>query len=139
MSRYSLTAKVWAVAAACAFCSSSESDGPCSVLCALPLAFTVTVTSSATGASVPGSYVSGDPYGSGNGDRCNQALASTCCDQAPGSTCYLDGFAGTYTIQVGAPGFQTQQRSLTVATGKGSHCCPGTSPGHLDVALVAVP
>ena len=127
MTRFSSILRCWTVCLLCAFCASS--DGPCTVLCALPQAFTVTVTSSVSGGPIPGAYVTGDPYGAGDGSLCNQA---------PGSTCYLPGFAGRYTVQVGAPGFQSVERSITVAEGSGDRCCPGTTPGHLDVALVPI-
>src|SRR5207302_3295023 len=81
MTRFSSILRCWTVCLLCAFCASS--DGPCTVLCALPQAFTVTVTSSVSGGPVPGAYVTGDPYGAGDGCLCNQA---------PGSTCYLPGF-----------------------------------------------
>jgi hypothetical protein len=129
MTRFSSIVRLWTLCLLCAFCASSDApDGPCTVMCALPQAFSVTVTSSVSGAPVPGAYVTGDPYGAGGG----------LCNQAPGSTCYLPGFAGTYRVQIGAPGFQSVQRSITVAEGSGSRCCPGTVPGHLDVALVPI-
>ena len=138
MARVSVIAKAWILCLVCAFCASS--DAPCTVLCAIGgTAFSVTVTSGVSGGPVAGAYVTGDPYGVGDGTLCNQSLESTCSDQAPGSTCYLEGSAGKYTVQIGAPGFQTVQRSITVAQGGGSRCCPGTIPGHLDVALVPAP
>ena len=138
MIRLSRILASWTICLSCTFCESS-SESVCTVLCALPQAFTVTVTSSVSGAPVAGAYVSRDSYGPGDGNRCNQALQSTCCDQAPGSTCYLRGFAGQYSLVIGAPGFQSVQRSITVAPGSGGRCCPGTIPGHLDVALVPAP
>jgi hypothetical protein len=135
MTRFSPILGSWTVCLLGAFCASSESAGPCTVACGLPLAFSVTVTSAVSAGPVAGAYVSGDPYGTGDGNRCNQALDSTCCDQAPASTCYLRGFDGQYSLQIGAPGFQSVQRSITIAPGSGGRCCPGTIPGHFDVAL----
>lgn len=126
MTRFSRIVVSWTSCLLCAFCASS--DAPCTALCVLNLAFSVTVTSSVSGGPVAGAYVTGDPYGLGDEN----------CNQAPGSTCYLRGFAGNYAVQIGAPGFQAVQRSITVAKGSG-RCCPGTIPGHLDVALVPAP
>lgn len=107
----------------CIICACSSSDAPCTALCALGSAFTVTVTSSATGAPVDGATVAGDPYDLQNGSCVH-------------GQCNSPGFAGTYTVQISAPGFQQVTRTITVAQGTGGHCCPGTTTGHLDVALV---
>ena len=137
MTRSSDLVKCWMVCLVCAFCASSDAPCPNNVLCPIRLAFSVTVTSSVSGGPVADAYVAGDPYGSGNGELCHQALGSTCCNQAPGSTCYLYGFAGQYTLQIGASGFQSVARSITVAEGSQS-CCPSTTPGHLDIALAPI-
>src|SRR4029077_5737445 len=129
MTRCSRIVASWTACLFCAFCASSVSERPCAVACALPLALSVTVTSSTTGGPIAGAYVSGDPYGAGEGN----------CDQAPGSTCYLHGFAGEYTLQIGAPGFHSLERTITVALGTGIRSCPGTIAGHLDVSLDPTP
>src|SRR5207253_9501688 len=102
MTRFSSILRCWTVCLLCAFCASS--DGPCTVLCALPQAFTVTATSSISRAPVPVAYLTGAPQGAGAGSLCNQA---------PGSTCYLPGLASRYTVQVGSPGSQAGERSIT--------------------------
>jgi hypothetical protein len=53
------------------------------------------------------------------------------------STCLVDGGAGTYRLEVGAPGFQTALRTVMVPGNKPSGCDCGTAiVQHLDVALV---
>jgi len=120
------------VCCACAFCSIY--DAPCTAPCSAGLAFTITVTSSSGGTPVPGAYVLGDPIGA-DGTSCNQAPDAKCCDQAGGNTtCNMLGYGGTYTVQIGAPGFQSTQRTITVATGQ-DRCCPGPITAHLYVSL----
>ena|SRR5437899_12947610 len=103
MTRFSSILRCWTVCLLCAFCASS--DGPCTVLCALPQAFTVTVTSSVSGGPIPGAYVTGDPYGAGDGSLCNQA---------PGSTCYCPGSpAGTLCRSVHRDFSQSNGASLS--------------------------
>jgi hypothetical protein len=117
MTKILLSSIIWACA----------SDAPCPpVDCAIGVAFTVTVTSSTSGAPVPGSYVAGNPFG-----------GSPTCNDPPGTTCTEYGSGGKYTIQIGAPGFESVQRTITVSD-DGSRCCALATPGHLDVALVPV-
>ena len=126
MNRLSRIVLSWTSCLLCAFCAS---DGPCTAACALGIAFSATVTSSVSGAPVAGAYITGDSYSVRDSEPCNEA---------PGSTCYMRGLAGNYTVEIGAPGFQSVQRNITVKQGSG-RCCPGTIPGHLDVALVPAP
>lgn len=93
--------------------------------CPIGVAFTVTVTSSTSGAPVLGASATGDPYGDAQ------------CTDAPGSTCTMFGYAGKYTVTVGAPGYQSVQRIVNVED-DGAPCCSLAVPGHLDVALVPV-
>jgi hypothetical protein len=76
---------------------------------------------------VPGSYVTGNP-----------SVGSPTCTDPPGTTCTEYGYGGKYTIQIGAPGFQSVERTINVQD-DGSSCCSLAVPGHLDVALVPTP
>lgn len=93
--------------------------------CALPLAVTVSVTTASTGAPLTGAFVDAPGYAAG-----------VQCNQAPGTTCSIMGEAGTYQLDVGAPGFQTIHRTVVV-TGTSAACgCPSTQTQHIDVALL---
>jgi len=129
MAHFRATARSLALCSLCAFCSSPTTN--CDVACPIPLAFTVAVTSSTSGAPIDSasltlSAVPGDTYDP----------APTACNQLPGNACAILGFAGTYSVQIAAPGYQTALRSITVKEGSSSGCCGSNSPGHLDVALV---
>lgn len=97
--------------------------------CPLPLAITISVTAGAGGGSIGGAFV-----------KVSGAIVSTIpCNAGPGTTCYVPGGAGTYNLEVGAPGFQSAQRTVVVQ-GKNPECgCPIVATEHLDVALVATP
>ncbi len=100
------------------------SDGLACVVppCLAPRAVTIAVTSSATSGPVTGAFV--------------QATGTTSpipCDQ---SSCIVMGGAGTYELDVGAPGFQTVHRSVVV-TERSSNCgCAEIDTQNLVVALV---
>ena len=92
--------------------------------CALPLAVTLPLTSAATGDSVTGATV-----------RVIGPVVGTA--PCPGSTCDVLGPAGTYTLTVEAPGFQTAERTVTVRGAAPSRCgCGSTITERLDLALV---
>lgn len=97
-------------------------DGPCLALpCALPLALTLTVTSAASGAPVTGAAVSvSGPIG-----------ATLPC----AGECFIPGTAGTYVLDVSAPGFVTLHRSIQV-TGTDPKCgCPSADTQHVAITL----
>jgi hypothetical protein len=56
------------------------------------------------------------------------------CSQDPVSTCRIFGGAGTYLVQISAPGYSTTQLNLTV-TGTGSGC---NTCGQVDTRQVSV-
>jgi hypothetical protein len=93
--------------------------------CFLPIALTITVTASTSGAPVNDAFV--------------QATGTTghiLCNQASGNTCYIFGGAGTYELEVGAPGFQSAQRTEVVG-GNNPECgCASVDTKHIDVALL---
>ena len=93
--------------------------------CAPPLAATVTVTSSVSGDSVPGAFV-----------RAPGVSSAIPCTVSPGTTCDIPGGAGTYELDIGAPGFQTVHRTVTVSAARRAQCgCSSPDTQHLDVAL----
>jgi hypothetical protein len=95
--------------------------------CPMPIAITINVAAAATGGPVTGAFVE-DEFGG----IVNTMLCSP--------TCFVPGTAGTYRLKVGAPGFQTEQRTVTVQGAAPSDCDCGTAiTEHLDVALVPIP
>jgi hypothetical protein len=99
-------------------------------LCALFTALTITVTSSTSGASVNGAFVQ---------IQSPQSTTPIPCNQAPGTTCEIRGYAGTYVLEIGAPGFQSVQRTQIVSGNTPDCGCPTVDAKHIDVALVPVP
>ena len=60
------------------------------------------------------------------------------CSDGPTAFCTVPGYAGTYQLDGGAPGFQTVHRTVEV-TGKtdvGCGKCPFVDTQHLDIVLV---
>jgi hypothetical protein len=95
--------------------------------CPQQVTVTITVTSSISGASVPGSFVQNapsDPYP---------------CNRSPGTTCAVYGSPGTYELDIGAPGFQTVHRSVDVPGTTPACGCSTVEAQHLDIALVPTP
>jgi hypothetical protein len=93
--------------------------------CAIPSAILVSVTSSATGAALPGATVTETKPGS----------ATYPCVLAPGATCPVLGSYGTYELDISAPGYQTAHRSVVV-TGSSPPCgCPRVDTQQIAVAL----
>ncbi|MEP6617945.1 MAG: hypothetical protein ABJE47_01470 [bacterium] len=72
--------------------------------CVMSIAVAVTVNSSVTGTPIAGSFV--QPTGGGQ----------LPCTQAAESTCRVPGGGGTYELDIGAPGYQTVHRSVTVSS-----------------------
>jgi hypothetical protein len=103
-------------------------DGPghCLVLpCAMPLAMTVRVTNATTGGPVNGATV--------------QVSGATAATIPCNSLCYVPGIAGTYVLDVGAPGFQSRQVTLAVQ-GTNPECgCPTVVAQVLEIALSPAP
>jgi hypothetical protein len=91
--------------------------------CALPVAVIVTVTDGAGGPAPSGSVV----HVSG------AIVAAFACSSG---MCAVPGTAGTYTLAVGAPGFQSVQRTVTVQ-GTSPECgCPSVETARVAVALI---
>jgi hypothetical protein len=52
----------------------------------------------------------------------------------------VSGYAGTYNLDINAPGFQNAKRTVTVEGSAPAACgCGTTNTVHLDVALVVAP
>ena len=95
--------------------------------CAMPLALIVTVSNAASGGVVPGATFQAQGQMNGSGP----------CNGTP-TTCPIAGNAGTYTVTISAPGFQSATRTVEVTGTEGGQChCDTVNTGHLDVALVA--
>lgn len=93
--------------------------------CPLPLAGILDVTAGATGGPVNGAVV-----------KVSGAVVTT----VPCSlTCYLHGYAGTYTLDVEAPGFQSAHRTITVQGTTPACGCPTTVTEHFKIALASSP
>jgi PEGA domain len=103
-------------------------DGACTVPpCPFPLALDVNVMSSG-GAPVPGLSVTvSGPSG------------SVPCQSTGAAGCEVSGSGGTYHVTVSAPGFQSVQQTVQVAsTGKyGCGTCELTNTQHLSITLAA--
>ena len=102
-------------------------DDPVCVIgpCPQPVAIQITVRASAAETGVAGTFV----RVSGAGDGA--------CGGSAGS-CVVFGYAGTYQLEIGAPGFQTVHRTVEV-TGKsalGCGTCPSVNTQALDIVLV---
>jgi len=125
--RRTLTTVAVLALAACAGTNDVVSSDDCvQPPCALPLAVTVGVTSSVSGAAVANAFVSA-----------TKPFAGTFpCGVGPDGTCPVLGTAGTYELDVGAPGYQTVHRTVTVAGTTPPCGCVQLQTQHLDVALV---
>jgi len=65
------------------------------------------------------------------------AVTTVPCKAGPGTTCQVWGYAGTYDLEIGAPGFLSA-RETRVVHGATPECgCPTVSTERLAVALVA--
>ena len=90
--------------------------------CPLPLALTVTLVSAASGTEVSGAAlaVSGP------------ITTTVPCD----SSCRVWGYAGTYTVTVTAPGYQTAQRTVLVHGSSPAACgCGSVQAEDVNISL----
>src|SRR4051794_38694007 len=94
--------------------------------CPLPLAFEIAVTDSSSPGPLSGVTMALSGAVTGGGP-CNQASS--------GATCFVLGYAGTYEIDVSAPGYRSAHRQVTV-TGTSPACgCASTDPQRLTLTL----
>jgi hypothetical protein len=90
--------------------------------CALPVAIVINVTGATSGASVDGASV----------EISGAATVTVPCQ----GTCRVPGTAGTYNLDVTAPGFAPVRRTLTVH-GTNPPCgCPTVVTENVAIALV---
>jgi hypothetical protein len=62
------------------------------------------------------------------------------CAGGATATCAVPGYPGTYTLDITAPGFRTERRTLTVNGSAPAACnCGVVDTAQLSVALVAAP
>jgi hypothetical protein len=93
--------------------------------CPLPVALILDVRAAADGAPVNGAVV-----------KVSGAVVTT---MACSLTCSLHGYAGTYILDVEAPGFQGAHRTIAVQGTTPACGCPTTATEHLNIALAASP
>jgi hypothetical protein len=90
--------------------------------CPMPIALFITVTDAVTGVAVTGAVVRTSQGGVVHTMPC-------------GFPCYEPGYAGTYVLDVEAPGYQSAHRTVKVE-GTTPECdCPTVVAEHLTVAL----
>ena len=91
--------------------------------CALPIAITITVTSTRAPGPVAGAHVVA------------AARGEFPCDAGSATTCPVFGSGGTYELDISAPGFQSAHRSVVVHEQTRKCGCPTPETEHIDVAL----
>ena len=117
------------LSAALVACGTSENEHCLALPCPLPMAITITVTPGGAVGAVDAAFVKVS----------GAAMSTVSCSAGPVTTCFVPGVAGTYLLEVGAPGFESAQRTAVVQ-GTTPECgCPTVTMEHLDVALVAIP
>jgi hypothetical protein len=90
--------------------------------CPIPVALNVTVTSAAAGVSITNATIS----------VTGAVLTSFPCT---GGVCFVTGYAGTYEVDISAPGYQSVHRQVVVQ-GSNPECgCASTRTQQLAVAL----
>jgi hypothetical protein len=96
--------------------------------CPMPQAIELRVTA-AGGGAVEGVVVKTSDAASGTG---------SCRPEGTATTCRVPGYGGVYELEVSAPGFETQKRSVRV-TGTMPECgCPTTATVDLELALTPI-
>ena len=118
MTRYILALGVAALGVASASCSHECLALPC----ALPIAITISVTAGTSGASLDGVTV----------QVTGAAVTSMPCR----SPCRVPGTAGTYNLDVTAPGFVPVRRAVVVQGTNPSCGCPTVVTESVAIALV---
>ena len=90
--------------------------------CAMPTALMVTVTSAASGAPIANALVAAT----------SPAHVTVPC----GGTCHVPGLGGTYEIEISAPGYRPERRSVQVRGMERECGCPIVETERVAVALV---
>ena len=96
--------------------------------CLMSRAVTIAITSASGAVALPaGVFV--------NVTGASQQSAG--CFSGTVTTCVVPGGAGTYHLEIGAPGFQTVTRTVIVTGTPPAKCgCDEADTQHLDIALV---
>jgi hypothetical protein len=106
------------------------------VLCVMPRAATIVVIDGA-GNAVPGAFVrvSGPVLGSFCRPGSDASVCELACNEG---RCDVFGHSGTYHLEVGAPGFQSQRTSITVRDTTG-RCdpCESVAAANIRIALTS--
>jgi PEGA domain-containing protein len=111
-----------AVAAECVVLASCCAHPPCP---SPPIAIIINLTVGPAGGPVNGAIV--------------HVSGATITDVPCNATCYVSGYAGTYILEIEAPGFERSNRTVTV-TGEDPTCgCPSNMAERLQIALIALP
>ena len=99
-------------------------DGDCLMPpCPLPIAVVVEITSASSGAAVSGASIT------------VSGASTVPCD----SSCTIMGYAGTYTLDVSAPGYQGTVRTVLVHGSTPACGCASTEPEQVSIALTPTP
>lgn len=121
-------ARTFALAVAIAACGGNAATETCVIPpCAPSTALTFTITSASPAVPLAGGVFV-------NVLGANQTPSG--CLQGATTTCGVHGDAGTYQLEIGAPGFQTVKQTVNVAARPEVKCgCGGPETVHLDIAL----
>ena len=91
----------------------------------LPTALTVELTSASSGAAVNGASIAVS----------GAVTATVPCD----ASCTIGGYAGTYTLVVTAPGYQSAERTVLVQGSSPACGCASTQTEELSFMLTPTP
>jgi len=93
--------------------------------CPMPMALFIDVSAAGTGGPATGAVI----------NVSGAAISTIPCPQS----CFVPGYAGTYVLDVEAPGYQSAHHTITV-DGTTPDCgCPTTAVRHVSVVLAANP
>jgi hypothetical protein len=111
-----------------ASCGMSDDDAECHPPCPLPSAIRLSVTA-AGGGAVPGVVVTISGAARGT---------ASCRPEATATICSVPGYRGVYDLEIQAPGFETQKRSVSVAGTMPDCGCPTTATADVELALTPI-
>jgi hypothetical protein len=120
-----LTSAVLAVLGALGMASASCGHDCLALPCALPIALTISVTGGTSRAAVDGVTV--------------QVTGAVVTSMPCKTICNVPGTAGTYNLEVTAPGFAPVRRTVVVQGTNPSCGCPTTVTEIVAIALVPAP